>query len=371
MVLTWAPVVAALVAFAGGAVAAALAAHKTLTRSVLEQWRRTERRPGHGRLAIAIDVLVAAAAITGLVLISRTHGSATDKSTITLLAPGLLVLAVAVIGVRLVPLVCRWLAKSTRASRRVGTFLASRQVSRRPVGLRLCAFLAVAIGLATFAVAGESIASTNRTARAAAEVGASKIASVQFNTGLDPVAATRRADPGGTWAMAAATWLPDGGNSVVGTLLAVDSSRLGAVASPMSSGLTGTQLASIIGVGGLPTIRVSSPYMRVHLNASDLSGNTAPVLQVNFRTPTDPFAKAEGAPIRAGSATYVVRVPCHAGCQLRGLTWDRPIEAETPLRGTDHAHRPGRGRRHELARSRHRAAHAHLVAARGAAGPGR
>ena len=183
-------------------------------------------------------------------LISRTHGSATDKSTITLLAPGLLVLAVAVIGVRLVPLVCRWLAKSTRASRRVGTFLASRQVSRRPVGLRLCAFLAVAIGLATFAVAGESIASTNRTARAAAEVGASKIASVQFNTGLDPVAATRRADPGGTWAMAAATWLPDGGDSVVGTLLAVDSSRLGAVASPMGGGLTGTQLASIIGVVG-------------------------------------------------------------------------------------------------------------------------
>ena len=34
--------------------------------------------------------------------------------------------------------------------------------------------------------------------------------------------------------------------------------------------------------------------MRVHLNASDLSGNTAPVLQLNFRTPTDPFAKAEG-----------------------------------------------------------------------------
>ena len=44
--------------------------------------------------------------------------------------------------------------------------------------------------------------------------------------------------------MAAATWLPDGGDSVVGTLLAVDSTRLAAVASPMSSGLTGAQLAA-------------------------------------------------------------------------------------------------------------------------------
>jgi hypothetical protein len=334
VLLTWAPAVAALVAFAGGAVAAGLAAHKTLTRSVLDQWRRTERRPGHGKLAIAVDVLVAAAAITGLVLVSATHGSATDKNTITLLAPGLLVLAVAVIGVRLVPLVCRWLANWTRGSRRVGMFLASRQVSRRPVGLRLCAFLAVAIGLATFAVAGESIASTNRTARAAAEVGADRVASVQFNSGLDPVSATHRADPSGSWAMAAATWLPDGGNSVVGTVLAVDSTRLAAVASPMSSGRTGAQLAAIIGQGGRTPIQTSSPYMRVHLTASALSGNVAPDLQLDFRTPTNPFAKAESTAIRAGAHTYVVRVQCSAGCLLRGLTWDRPIDAVTPQRGT-------------------------------------
>ena len=138
VVVTWASVIAAVVAFAGGVLAAGLGGYRTLTRSVLEQWRHTPRGFGYGRLAFAVDVTLGAAATAGLVLLLLTdrHGSGSGSGTSALLAPGLLVCAVALVGVRLVPIGCQWLARRTRASRRVGVFLAVRQVARQPSGLR-------------------------------------------------------------------------------------------------------------------------------------------------------------------------------------------------------------------------------------------
>jgi putative ABC transport system permease protein len=332
--LTASAVLTALVAFGGGLIAAALAGQRTLTRSVLDQWRRTNRQPGHGRLAVVVDVLLAAAAITGLVLLREHHQAGTSNDSAALLAPGLLVFAVAIIGVRLLPLACRWLARITRASRRLGLFLAARQVSRRPVGLRLAALLAVAVGLATFAVAGESVASTNRTHRAQAELGADRVATVQFDNRLNPVVATHQADPTGSWAMAAANWLPDGGDSIAGTLLAVDSSRLAVVGRSASGGPTTAELAHDIGAAAVPAITITAPQMRIRLTASDLTGDARPSAQLNFATPTQPYLNVESGKINDGANTFVVPVACARGCTLRGLTWDRPFNSQGPLGGT-------------------------------------
>ncbi|MGI8761758.1 MAG: FtsX-like permease family protein [Jatrophihabitantaceae bacterium] len=334
VVLTWSAALTASVAFAGGLVAAGLAGYRTLTRSVLDQWRRTTRRPGQGPLTLLADVVLAAGAITGVVLLRGERSAGTVNDTAALLAPGLLVFAVALVGVRLLPLACRRLARITRGSRRIGLFLAARQVARRPVGLRLAAFLAFAVGLATFAVAGETVASANRAARAEAELGADRVAAVQFAQGLDPVAATRRADPAGRWAMAAATWLPDGGDSVTGTVLGIDSSRLDAVGSPVAGGPTRAALAALVGATTVAPITLTAPRMRVHLSASRLTGDVPPDVQVNFRTPRNPYLNAEGGPIRDGAHDYVVPLSCASGCTLRGLTWDRPITAQKPLGGT-------------------------------------
>ncbi|HEU5266870.1 MAG TPA: FtsX-like permease family protein, partial [Jatrophihabitans sp.] len=334
IVLTWSAVGTALIAFAGGAVAAALAGHRTLTRSVLEQWRHTTRAPGHGRLVLLLDLALAAAAIAGLFALREAHRAGSSNDTAALLAPGLLVFAVAIIGVRLLPLACRWLARLTRGSRRVGVFLASRQVSRRPAGLRLAALLAVAIGLATFAVAGETIASTNRDARADAELGANRVATVQFDKGLDPVAAVRRADPDGRWAMAAATWLPDGGDSVAGTVLGVDATRLTAVGKAAAGGPGLADIARTVTGSAMPTITFTDSRVRVHLQVADLRGTPHPQLQLNLRTPSQPYYNVEGAPLEPGSHDYVLRTSCRAGCVLRGLTWDRPFAAVGPQRGS-------------------------------------
>src|SRR6185503_19437855 len=105
--------IAVAIALAGSAVAAVAAARRTLRRSVLDQWRRT---PGHNpsRWMLVLDLLLAAAAIVGLVLL-REHGKSGPRPA-TLLAPALLVFAVALLGIRLVPLVLRPLLPATRGS---------------------------------------------------------------------------------------------------------------------------------------------------------------------------------------------------------------------------------------------------------------
>ena len=137
--------------------AALLAAQRTLTRSALEQWQRTTSHVGQSRLALVVDVLSAAAAVAALLVLRHRHHTGTGNDSAALLAPGLLVAAVALLGTTAPP-ICRVLVPVTRCSRRVGLFLALRQVSRRPTGLRLASLLAIALGLATFAVAGESVA---------------------------------------------------------------------------------------------------------------------------------------------------------------------------------------------------------------------
>lgn len=333
VVLSAAPVWAALGGFAGGLFAAALTGYRTLTRPVLEQWRRTTRRPAHGWVTLAADVALAGAAVGGLIALRAGHRPGTTDDTAALLAPGLLVFAVALLGVRVLPLACRRLARVTRSSRRIGMFLASRQVARRPVGLRLAAMLAVAAGLATFAAAGETVTTTNRDARAAAELGAQRVVSVQFGGGLDPVAAAHRADPHGTWAAAAATWIPDDGSLVAEPVLAVDSTRLAAVGKPVSGGLRPAALGALLTGAPLEAIHLHAARVRVHLLARHLSGDTHPQLQLNLRTLTEPFLNVEGPTIRDGAANYTAPVPCRAGCTLLGLTWDRPITAVDRIRG--------------------------------------
>jgi putative ABC transport system permease protein len=333
VVMAWAPIVAALIAFGGGLVAAALAGYRTLTRGVLDQWRRTTRAPGHSRIGLVIDALLALVAVTGLAALRAHHHARDTHDSATLLAPGLLVFAVALLGVRLLPLGCRWIAGRTRASRRMGLFLASRQVARRPVGLRLAALLAVAVGLATFAVAGESVARSNRAARAQSELGASQVASIQYDAKQDPVAATHTADPDGRWAMAVATWLPDGGETVTGTVIGVDGSRLAAVAYRPAGGPALASMGEAVGAASVRPITLTAPQIRLHITGRDLSAGT-PYVQLNLRTARDAFVDVQLERLRAGAHVYVASLPCKPGCLFRGITWDRPITVEGTMRGT-------------------------------------
>ncbi|MFY9913780.1 MAG: FtsX-like permease family protein [Nocardioidaceae bacterium] len=333
VVMTSGTLWAALAAFAGGAIAAALAAHRTLTRSVLDQWRQTANRIGHSRALLALDIVLALAAIAGLVALRVGHTKGNGNDSAALLAPGLLVFAVALIGVRLLPLVCRALLPVTRARRSTALFLAVRQVARRPAGLRLATLLAVAVGLASFAVAGESIAHGNRTARSQGELGAHQSLDVLYSKGHDPEKIIDKLDPHGQWGMAVASWLPNGGQSVNGYVLAVDSGRFAAVADSTSGGPSSAQVAASLAVSAVPKLTVTGTAMHVVITSTGLTPGPRPDVQVNLSTPTQPYLNAEGGSLKPGTHSYEIAIPCTAGCTFVGLTWDRPIDAETPMRG--------------------------------------
>ena len=320
VVLTW-PAAAALAGgFAGAVLASIAACYRTLTRSVLAQWRRTTRSPRGSRAGLVIDLAVSVAAVAGLVVLLT--GSAHRTAVAALLVPGLLVTAVALLGTRLLPPLARTLLPPTRASGRIGLFLAARQVARRPAGLRLAAMLAVAVGLAGFGVSGEAVAAGNRDARAQAEVGAQRVIAVQFERGVDPVAAVARADPDGRWAMAAATWLPDGGDSVVGTVLAVDASRMARLGYPASGGPSAQRIADMIGASTVAPLVTTATKMRVVISASGMRG-VPPFVEFVLRTPADPFLTVAAGTLRPGTHTYTATPDCAGGCTLLGLDWNR------------------------------------------------
>ncbi|HEX4057299.1 MAG TPA: FtsX-like permease family protein [Galbitalea sp.] len=331
--VTWQAGAAALGAFAGGVIAAGLAARRVLRRSVLDQWRRTTSAPPHTRTALIVDIVLAAAAVIGLVILQVSGAIGGGDDTAALLAPGLLVLALALVGTRLMPLLVRAFLPLTRATASVAAFIATRQVVRRPAGLRLAALLAVALGLATFGVGAETVAIGNRTARADGEFGASQVVSFEYTPGVDPISAVRKADPDGTWAMAAATWLPDGGNSVNGTVLAVDASRLAAVGFPARGGPSTANIASVIATSKVPALVVHATKMSAVVDASGMRPNATPQVQFNLRSLRGVQVDAESSVMQPGKHTYTASIPCADGCTFLGITWDRPVFVSTRIVG--------------------------------------
>jgi putative ABC transport system permease protein len=216
-------------AFAGALAAAFLAGTQVLRRGVPELARRaTAGRPGRRQILGEAAVFVAAGAgLTALLLGGALGpGQQGEFRATALLVPGLVTLMAALAGARLLATGCRAAYRPTRASPLLGTFLAVRQVARRPVGLRLVVVLATAVGLATFAVAGWSVFARNRHDRAVAGLGAARVLTVHAPDRASPLGQVHAADPGGQLAMAVATSVtPNADVELVG----VDTGRLAAV----------------------------------------------------------------------------------------------------------------------------------------------
>ena len=203
---------ALLVAWLGGAVAAYGATRRTLRAPVLEQMRTVSGRRGKLARSITVETTAVVLAVVGAY---ELHQGGSD--TLALLTPGALALAVGLLSVRVLPLLARSGVARTRRSPRVASFLAVRSLARRPAGLRLVSLLIVAVGLATFAVDAWAVAGQTRAEQADLEVGAPTVDNVTASSPAALLAAVRKLDPEGTWAMAAIQ--SDAG------VIALDSSR--------------------------------------------------------------------------------------------------------------------------------------------------
>jgi hypothetical protein len=174
----------------------------------------------------------------------------------------------------------------------------------------------------------------NRAARAEAETGADRVVSIQYRSTVDPLVAVRRADADGTWAAAAATWLPDGGNSINGTVLAVDASRIGAVGEGARGGLSTSTLAKTLQSDTVPAVTVTGTSISATITGSKIDPDTAPFVQFNLIARNGAPIRAQATNLTNGSHQYSAAISCSDGCTFVGLTWDRPITVSGPMRGT-------------------------------------
>jgi hypothetical protein len=322
-------------AFGGSAVAAILAAARTVTRPVLEQWRNTSPKQHGKRLLFALDIGFAVVAVASAIALRA--GSADRPRAVFLLTPALIVSAVALLGVRALPRLGRLGLPRTRASRHVAMFLALRQTVRRPGGLRLAALLAVAAGLATFAVCGEAVAKSNRAARAQTEIGTAQQVAVQFDAGHDPQTIVDAVDPGGRWAMATATWVPDGsvvvGPTIIGPLLGVEPARLSATSYSVRGEQSAASLASAITSGVSIPARFTGTRLRARITSPGIVGDHS-VVELDYRRAHSTPAAIPAGPLLTGTHDYTVTVDCPDECDFTGVTIDRTIHAAPLVRGS-------------------------------------
>jgi len=326
-------------AFAGGALAALIAARSVLARPVLEQWRNTTSSLNQGRASrwtLLAELALVVLAVTGVVVLRSSGGS---PSTLALAAPGVLLFAIAIAGARFIPAAVRLRLRSSIGSSRVALFVALRQLVRRRAGLRLASLLAVSVGLASFAIAAETVAAGNRSARAQTELGAPTVASVQFQPQHDPQTIVAQVDSTGSWAMAAATWLPDGGApsagpaSVVGTVLAVDPARLAATGTDVRGQPTMAAIAASITVPSAVPVTFTGTQLRVTLDAESITGQ-APLVGLRVR-PTHQLAiSVRAGELVPGTHDYTAPVDCAAGCSFAGITWERQVNQAEDEGGT-------------------------------------
>jgi hypothetical protein len=298
----------ALVAAAGALVAVVAAARSVLSRSVVEQWRRTTRQAV--RRTWVLDAVAVTAAAAGLVQLvtGGTIGSG-HRSPLALLAPGLLGLAVAILGSRVLPLLAR--AAFARTSRRggVGNFLAVRHIGRRTAGARTTVILATAAALATFAVATWSIAHTNRMHAAELTVGAGTVFTVNPLDGTAVDTLIRRADPAGTNATVVAQ-VNDGGPVTV----AIQPSRFAAVADWSAAGVSEpAQRLAPLAPTTLPPIQLTGQRVRVHLHAGQVHPHGASLL-LDVLTRDATVEEVALGPLTPGAAVRSGRLD---GCPCR------------------------------------------------------
>ena len=316
------------VCFLGGVAAAALAARGILTAPVLEQLRRTGGRRARLVRSSAIDAAAVALAAAGIYELRR--GGA---DSLALLAPGLIALAAGLLAVRALPLLARVEVSRTRSSSAVASFLASRNIARRPSGLRIVVLLSLAVGLAVFAVDGWVVASANRSDLARAEIGAAQVLHVHAPSPGALLLAVAQADPSGTAALAAV-----GSDNGSGGLLAVDATRLAVVGSwdPSWAATSSAEVGSLLHPPAETAPLLVHGRIALAVDFTRESGQGPLLFGIAVRSSSGLLSQLSFGPLRGGASTYSLALPScvQAACSITAFTFTQPVNVpSTNLRG--------------------------------------
>jgi putative ABC transport system permease protein len=273
--------VVVLVVTAASLVAAAVAARRIFLSPVGQLLRRGTDAAGSRVGLLLVDVGTLALAAAAVLEIGSTGTDDAGRTNpLSAVAAIMLGAGIGVLVVRALPVLGRAVVRATRESPRLASYLAVRQIVRRPAGARVIVLVGVAVALATFAVIGWSVASTNRDVRAAGQAGAHTVFYVRpTSPTVDVRAAVDAADPSGNSMAAAVVQVARGT-----PLLAVDTARFAGVAAwaahndpqPLHT------LLSTLRAAAAPSVVVPGPVLRVATDTTALPARSVVTVSAAF-----------------------------------------------------------------------------------------
>ncbi|MEV0134240.1 hypothetical protein AB0H83_38000 [Dactylosporangium sp. NPDC050688] len=256
---------------------------------------------------------------------------------VTLVAPALVIAALALVAARLLrPLSFRLAGRSLRRGALAGALTAFR-LARRPAAHRLLVLLVVAAGSFGFAGLETVVADREQQHRAELTVGAPTVLSIGQTTRTQLLKATRAADPEGHYAMAAVP-IPAVSSNLPSSL-AVDSTRLAAVvywhadysSEPVAA--LASRLRPAAGAG----LTLTGAAVDLDLTAVDLAGKPATLTAIVTPNGGVHRVQIDFGTISLGRRTYTAPSPaCTAGCRLVSLQVGLPNYLGAPARLTLH-----------------------------------
>jgi len=312
----WASLRYAPVAALAAVAAAVLAQRRQLLSPVATLLRRTAANT-NGPGAYAMEAVVVLLAVVCAVQLAVSDGSLTGLG---LLAPALVVLGLALLASRaLIPVVTRYAGRALRAGR-LGTALAAFQLSRRPGARRLFALLVATVAVAGYATCAVDVAARGRDVQAGLGVGADRVLSVQPVTRSQLTHAVREIDRDGRFAMAVVR-MPTS-NRIESPGLAVDSSRLAAVAAWPGGGPDARDVARRLGPQDAPApVELTGQDLTIKATGSGIVAGKELKLSVAVSSLTGlGDAVVQFGDVHPGPWSYQQRVAvCRFGCRLNGI----------------------------------------------------
>jgi hypothetical protein len=301
------------VAVLGAILAGTIVGIRTISAPVATLLRQVDRRGGRWSGGLAALVVLAAAVAT-FQLRGPAGGTA---GGVALLAPALVMLAVALVAARVAPPLATWTARRALDRGRLTTALAGLRFARRPTGPRLLVVLTVALASLGFAAATTTAVAQRQRDRADAETGAPTVLSVGATSRVHLLHAVRAADPAGRYAMAV---VPLARATLdAAPALAADVSRLAAVAIWPGGAPAGLDTLLHPPVAGAPIV-LDTAAVNLDVTVSQLDRP-----DIALAVTVAPFdgratTTAELGALSPGRHTYSAALPCTGGCRLVKLT---------------------------------------------------
>lgn len=333
-----APVLLATGAAVLGSVAALVIASGRSARLPLVDLLRHATEPRTlsraGAVVQAVAVVGSLAVLAAVVAEQRISGSG-----VALLAPTLVAVLFAVVGLRTGVAVVR--RRSRSAPRSLGQLLVVRRMARTPSMLTTAVMVTMGVALAVSSCQTAVLAIRLQDDSAAARLGSATVLNVRVAPGVSFVDAVRRADPGGRQAMAVMT-TPRG--SGVGRLVAVDVSRLETVSSwqPAWAGRDARPLLRALRPAAGPSLDLTGTRLTIGLTDIGALPGSGPdhldppadggvALVATVQTHDGAWHRVDlGRPVDGTLSSGPDTFPCSDGCRLVSVGLEATFDAGTP-----------------------------------------